>query len=295
MEKVVSKKSFLKYYGHLSYLLIFSLLIFTFIMIIYLEDKSKQLNIHIMPILGFLFLFFSLWLAFKYAQTAYTIKITRQTISFNSKTYFITDIEKLKLSGKHGGTEGAAIYFKDNTVKYIYDDMYSNTAELKKFLLSVTNPNNIEPVKEKIINTNYNIGSVSFKNFFIFSVRGGFLCLLLVMLLIGLIQANPLFNIVSYILFSVLVVALHIPLFYYFEISNNRLIVKNHILFTRKRTYNLDEISKISFEHTYGFPEALQIVTKDYNSKKYFAAGLYDSTWASLKETVEDLNINVED
>lgn len=254
-----------------------------------------------MPVLGFLFLFFSLWLAFKYAQTAYKIKITRQTISFNSKTYLITDIEKLKLTGTqdypvfgYGNKEGAAIYFKDNTVKYIYDDMYSNTAELKKFLLSVTNPNNIEPVKKKIINTNYNIGSVSFKNFFIFSVRGGFFSLLLVMLLIGLIQPNPIFNIVSYILFSVLVVALHIPLFYYFEISDNRLIVKNHILFTRKRTYYLDEISKISFEHTYGLPDALRIVTKDYKSKKYFAASLYDSTWASLKETLKELNINVE-
>lgn len=270
-------------------------------MIIYLEDQSKQLNVHIMPVLGFLFLFFSLWLAFKYAQTAYKIKITRQTISFNSKTYPITDIKKLKLTGTqnfpvfgYGNKEGAAVYFKDNTVNYIYDDMYSNTAELKKFLLSVTNPNNIEPVKEKIINTNYNIGSVSFKNFFIFSVRGGFLSLLLVMLLIGLIQANPLFNIVSYILFSLLVVALHIPLFYYFEISNNKLIVKNHILFTRKRTYNLDDISKVSVEDSYGFPDALRIVTKDYNSKKYFAASLYNSTWASLKETLEELNINVE-
>ena len=69
-----------------------------------------------------------------------TIKIASDSISFNSKAYEIKKIKKVNFTGLikldmlFNLVSACIITFNDGTRKYIIDNMYSNTPEMKSYL-----------------------------------------------------------------------------------------------------------------------------------------------------------------
>ncbi|MNL67650.1 hypothetical protein D3C87_1922580 [compost metagenome] len=81
---------------------------------------------------------------------------------------------------------------------------------------------------------------------------------------------------------------------YYFEVSKNFLVVKNHYYFWKKDIYHFSEIKEIVFEGVYGKrPKSLVIITLDFKTERYYAGSLTDKTWLKLKTELENKNIIV--
>jgi hypothetical protein len=82
---------------------------------------------------------------------------------------------------------------------------------------------------------------------------------------------------------------------YYFIISNDQLIIKNHFWFWYKRTYELDDIIEMNFEQPYRRSKALRITTKDFKTNLYSAGSLRKRNWLALKETAITLDMPYRD
>lgn len=70
---------------------------------------------------------------------------------------------------------------------------------------------------------------------------------------------------------------------HYFGLSANYLIVKNQTKFWRLNAYSLSDIKEVVFEQQFKMPVAVRIINKDFESKLYPAASLWDETLARVK------------
>jgi len=82
----------------------------------------------------------------------------------------------------------------------------------------------------------------------------------------------------------------------YFLVSEKYIVVKNAFWFWRKHIYAIDEIEEVTFEY-YNTPKsganASRIITTDFRSKIYPAAGLWVKDWKKLKTDFESRGIKV--
>lgn len=83
----------------------------------------------------------------QYLKNSPAIRIDKAGITFHKQTFFWRDLEELNLTGKQPyrfiktfSMEGMKFRFKDGTVKYAYDDNYSNTLEMKAFIQLMLRP-----------------------------------------------------------------------------------------------------------------------------------------------------------
>ncbi len=160
---IVTKKNFIKFYVSL---VIMSLVSFGLgSLMLYVSFKIFQSgNVKLDPFFMFFFalVFFYLGvdLIIKYIKNAPKISIDSTSISFGSEKHKLADIKKVKLTGKIPFKflkifykEGALIKFKNGTKKYIYDDIYSNTWQVKLFLEKVVIKNEVYQ-RPKVIRIN---------------------------------------------------------------------------------------------------------------------------------------------
>ena len=89
----------------------------------------------------------TVYLLFQYIKNSPAISIHETGITFNKETFLWRDLEKLSLTGKQPyrfiktfPMEGMMFRFKDGTVKYAYDDNYSNAPEMKAFIQAILTP-----------------------------------------------------------------------------------------------------------------------------------------------------------
>ncbi len=82
---------------------------------------------------------------------------------------------------------------------------------------------------------------------------------------------------------------------YYFEVSNQAFIVRNHFFPWIKKEYRIDEVIGVSFETPYRRSDALRIINTQFKSKLYSAGSLRDKHWVELKETFENCGIHFMD
>ena len=80
---------------------------------------------------------------------------------------------------------------------------------------------------------------------------------------------------------------------FYFKLSNEFLIIKNHFFPWYARGYKLDTIKDIVFESPYKRSNALRVTTKDFASKTFSAGSLRKDTWKDLGKRLEEDGIPV--
>lgn len=147
--------------------------------------------------------------------------------------------------------EAATITFRNKEIRYIFNDMYSNSWEFKYFLKQVVvDKNNYTEKKDLSIESN---------------LAGA-----------GLLW----FFLNSYIM-------------YYFKVSNNFFLIRNHNFFWVKKAYRISDIKEIVYETPGNLPNCLRIIIKDYRDKLYPAGTLRDNDWLNLKTTLESHKIKV--
>ena len=294
MEQVISKRHPVKFYGVLIFIslpVIALTLIFIAQGALYGEKQFKLL----IPFVLFLFVIYSI---FRYRKNTPSITIKGRIVSFDKRSYSIDDIERIDFTGKQNfkyllrfPMEGAMIVFKNMQVEYIFDDMYKNTSELKKFLDYSINNKEFNPVKahDQDVSGEY---FYYYKGNFFLNIRGISFTAFLAFYLIMILKADA-EKILMLSIFCIGFMLLLSMQFKYFGLNNRYFIVKNYILFWKRDVYRISDIKEIVYETQGKMPNCLRIITKDYRNKLYLAATVRNSEWLEMKTLFEKEGIIV--
>lgn len=241
----------------------------------------------------------------RFFKNAPVITVDKEEITFNGVAYLWSEMTHIDLTGKQPfkcffryPKDGAKLTLQDGTVKYFFDDMYSNTWKIKSFIQQVVidkaavaeinppeaNENELPIERFETFKGNQ---FLSFEGIFFWAMIAGFVLAALKCLgrqaLNGLILA----------LFSLLWFVIGSYRMHYFELSDKHLVVKNHNFFWKKKIIRLSDIKEISFEAPGRLPNSMRIITKDFRNKLYPAGTLRGPTWLDLKNKLELKGITV--
>ena len=309
MTTIVSKRHIFKFYFSIILGTLFFVAMATGLIFIYNKSADKgQLKAKdkLMPIFSIACYAFAGYSLYRYIKNAPKITLDKEFIIFNNQTYSISDIKKVTLTGKRPfkyainfPMEAATLTFKDSETKYIFDDMYSNSWEIKSFLKQV-----VIDKKDFIQASNSTVDKDAVESDFYETYKGNqFTSLRGISLwsLIGfftyMILNNGRPNTVGLTLFffgfSTFWFIVNSYLMHFFQVSDNFFVIRNHNFFWKKKAYNIADIKEIVFETQGKMPNCLRIITKDFRNKFYPAGTLRDKNWFALKDKLEVYKIKV--
>jgi hypothetical protein len=305
MLTIKSHRSIFGFYLGLFFWCLFYFLMFLMIGGIFVHQyNSKEFetpNYGVLLLLG-LILIGACYTIYKYFKKAPAIEVDNRSIAFEGSIYFWKDIEKIELTGKQPflfltNREGVLLKFKGQKERVFLDALYGNSYQIKQFIQSeIIDKVDYDP--KKIIEANpleiENDQFIKYKGLQFFNFRAIFLF----GILIGLVYASILkIHSVGLLIFFVILGTLVFFGFswflYYFELSDQYFLVRNHDRFWVKEIYKLSDIREIVFEQEDRMPDCLRIITKDFKSELYPAASLRYKIWRKLKEDLEKKNIKV--
>lgn len=301
MEAVIAKRDVVKFYCNL----LFSSALFLFIAALSLlkfvavtnGESAVAGKYYFLPIISIALTGFCFYYVREYIKKVPAISLTDTAIIFNSTPFLISDISYVKFTGKRifllSEMECTMVVFKNNTAKVIYDDMYNNIPKLKLCI-------------DKLVNNNFvvvdNIGKIDiskeefkyFKGLLWINFR---VITTISFLIFTVFMISKDIKPISWVLPLIISLILYFILqtqFYYFAISENYLVVKNHFKFWTKHIYRLEYIELISLEMPrYREPNSIKIIFKDYTKKKFYAASLSTSKLRELKSEFKKSNTNI--
>ena len=309
MTTIISKRHFFKFYLSIIFGTLFFIAMATALLFAYNKSADKgQLKAKdkLMPLFSIACYSFAGYSLYRYIKNAPTIRLDKDFINFNSQTFSITDIDKIELTGKRPfkyainfPMEAATLTFNNGETKYIFDDMYSNSWEIKSFLKQVV----IEK-KDFLQTDNSPIDKGAVESDFYETFKGNQLTSLRGISLWGLVGffAYMILNnkrpitvglMIFFFGFTTFWFIVHSYLMHYFQVSDNFFVVKNHNFFWKKKAYNIADIKEVVFETQGKMPNCLRVITKDFRNKLYPAGTLRDKNWFALKDKLETYNIKV--
>ncbi|WP_338378958.1 hypothetical protein [uncultured Flavobacterium sp.] len=307
---ITTKRNFLKFYLSISFAFLFFNALGTFMIYTYFDliNKGKsEIKTLFMLLFGIAVILMAFYTVWQYFRNSPTIKIDNHKITFNKNEYLISDIKKVYLTGKMPfkylitfPMEGTRIKFKDNSVKYFFNDMYQNSWEIKYFLQKVViekgefskpENNKIEP---KLIRF---IKSEDFKGNQWTSLRGislwGLIFFFLFMVFSkGKVSTNINFWI-GFLVFSFFWFYFNSWLMHYFSLDKDFLIIKNHNLIWKQDIYKISNIKEVTFETQGKMPNCLRVIEKNFKEKLYPAGTLSDEKWIEFKLKLEKNGVKV--
>ena len=309
MTTIISKRHIFKFYFSIIFGTLFFLGIATVLLFTYNNERDKgNLNpkAQIMPIFIIACYAFAGYSLYRYLKNAPTIKLDKDFINFNSQTFSLTDITKIELTGKRPfkyavnfPMEAATLTFNSGETKYIFDDMYSNSWEIKSFLKQVVidkkqflQSNNSPIDKDAVASDFYE----TFKGNQLTSLRGISLWGLIGLFVYMVINNKRPVHIGSVLFVSGSSLFWFIGLsfqMHYFQVSDNYFLIRNHNFFWKKKAYNIADIKEIVFETQGKMPNCLRVITKDFRNKLYPAGTLRDQNWLALKDKLETYKVKV--
>ena len=78
---------------------------------------------------------------------------------------------------------------------------------------------------------------------------------------------------------------------YYFEISNQIIVIRNHFFPWIRKHYPVSDIAVVNFEKGWTQSDGLRISTKDFKSALYRAGSLREKDWTLVKDKIQSLGI----
>ena len=257
---------------------------------------------------SFLIIFFVLFLPYILFQRAPRITLEDNIITakylFKTKKYNWNSITDIFLSKKEyysilfilgQDMESTSILFENNEKLILWEDMYSNLAEMRKFISEKANEKIKDP-KPKVNNS-----AVLFFDRKIYSgnVWTSFKTIIVagVILFFGfLILTNPIPSQIY-----VYLVLLAPILFYmsfgnemnYFILEGENFIIKNQFFPWKKKVFKLNDISEFVIESPYKRSNSLRVITKEFRSQLFGAGSLRDKHWKEFKDDITTIGIPV--
>lgn len=306
---ITSKRHPVKFYAVLIFAFLFIAALgtlFLFASIDLLQKENPQTKNYFLPVFSLIFYFLAFSMVYAYWKNSPKISIDNQTITFGNDRFYLKDIKNIILTGKmpfrliiRFPMEGTALIFNDGTEKYIFDDLFSNSWEIKSFLeqtvIKKTEyiPNNIDKVDSDAIRFER---FETFKGRQITSLRGILLWGLIgffAFLLISKIQTAPVGFVIFFAVFGTFWFLFNSWLMHFFCITNDYFIIKNHNFVWLTKIYRIKDIKEIVYETQSKQPNSLRIITKDFRNKLYPAGTLRDKTWLEMKSRLEIKGVKV--
>jgi ABC-type multidrug transport system fused ATPase/permease subunit len=308
MTTIISQRHKLKFYFSILFGAIFLLGMGTALLIVFIKSSSRgdlKSKDYLMPVFSLTAYSIAIYTVYRYYRNAPKIQVDSELISFNHETFSWTDLTKIELTGKKpfqyliDFPMEATLQFKDGRKKYIFDDMYENSWEIKSFLKQVVVDKKefIEKDNQPIIHSELDSDFyetlkgnqfTSLRGISLWSLLGFFAYMLLTSS-----QEPAIWLIIFSVAFSSFWFIFHSWLMHYFEISQTYFVVRNHNLTWKRRAYRLSDIKEIVFETQGKMPNCLRVITNNFKNKLYPAGTLRDKTWLELKDKLESYKIKV--
>ncbi|MES3019679.1 MAG: hypothetical protein V4721_17960 [Bacteroidota bacterium] len=256
--------------------------------------------------IGIVFVSLAFYMTFRYFRNTPAITADESSIHFGKgEVYALDDIQEIQLTGKvplsvlwSYPVEGICLILKDGTKKFIYEDFYSNSWELKSFLEQVVV--NKTPYVEYVPEINTNSIDIAdcevFKGHPVFSFRGimlwGFIGFIIFLNVLGSGHSDPRIYFTEIGLSIIWFLAMSNSM-NYFELSDEHFIVKNHYFFWKKHTYRIKYIKEIVFDTQPKAPIGLRLITTNFKARQYAAGTLKDSHWLDLMNALQQKGVIV--
>lgn len=309
MTTITTKRHPLKFYGSVAFGTLFlccigTLLLFTSIDILQKENPSTKE--YLMPVVSLALYFLAFSMLYAYWKNSPKITLDKHSIKIGRDTFYLKNIENIALTGKMPfkfiisfPMEGTAILFNDGTEKILFDDMYSNSSEIKLFLEQVVIKKqefNYDSIKEISKNAIQFENEETFKGNQFTSLRGislwGFIGFF-TFLLISKSPSPPLGLLIFFGALGFFWFVLHSWLMHYFGLTKDYLIIRNHNFFWKTKIYRLTDIKEVVYETHGKQPNCMRLITNDFKNKLYPAGTLRDKTWLDLKNKLEAKGVAV--
>lgn len=302
MKPVTSQRHLLNFYITLvvGCIIFIALVALPFILISKGGQQSGKGIFFLVPVTVFM----AVYTVIQYFKNVPIVYVNQEKICFNKQTFFWSDIVDIRLTGKQPfkyikdfPMEGIALRLNNGKTKYIFDQYYSNSWQLKSFIQQIIINKQTISVREKLSISKKELGEDLFEIFRgdpLTSMRG--ISFWLITLLLGgalLRNIDKPTAAVSISLLIVLSLIMHSWTMHYFEISDNFLVIRNHNYFWKRNAYRIEDIKEVVFD-TYGkMPHCLRVITKDFRNKMYPAGTLRDKKWLELQAKLESRGIKV--
>ena len=308
MTIIETKRHPLKFYMLLTFLSIFLLGMGTLLCYTGLtKDFSKTTGKSNIPLIvaGVLFCSFAIWTIYVYFKNSPKVVITKTEIKIGHKRFPISFIKDVALTGKLPfkliipyPMEGTALLLNDDTEIFLYDDMYSNSHEIKSFLESeiLKKGNQNKPILKTKFKKQDLDHSEIFKGNQFFSFRGIMLWGMIIFSGFIILLKNNIISItflINFAVISTIWILINSWFMHYFMLTKNHLVIKNHNYLWVEKAFQLSNIKEIVFEAKHKQPNTMRIITNDFKNKIYPAGTLRDKTWFELKRKLEQRNIIV--
>ncbi len=272
-------------------------------------NKPEGAN-YLILVVGILMFLYSIDIFLKFIKYFPIIGIDDKTIKIKKRTYNLSDIEEIELTGKvpikfivDSDIEGIYIRFNNDETLYIYDNYYSNIGQIKAYLKEILD------IKEQNIDFNNNLivdinDTIKESNSIIIfkgklsKVAKVFIppfVVFLVFILFAFINKEK--NIIGFslTLFGFYILLMSLICYnwmYYYYIDNGRITVRNYFLKWINKTYDISDISEIVIEQM-RFSVGLRLIMKDYSSVIYPGMTLKPVNWIELQNEFERRGIIV--
>jgi len=258
---------------------------------------------HFIIFFGIVLGIFGFSMFYAYLKNSPKVTIDKDTIKIGHMTFYVKNIKDIVLTGKRElglfPMESITILFDNGTKKVLFDDMYSNSYDIKLFLEQVVL--NKQEYKPKLINK-ISRNAIRFEreetfkgNQFI-NIHGimlwgllGFLIFMIfrmtdkpVLLLFPAVYGTGWFLGFSYLM-------------HYFGLTKDYLIIRNHNFLWMAKIYRLSDIKEVVFEQQGNLPNCMRVITIDFKNKLYPAAPLRKKKWLEMKRELEQKGVKVRD
>lgn len=295
--ELISKRRFFKFYLTLILANAF------FLGCCYLILSQMKADRHV---LAYIFVYFILALIihmdYSYIKNASKLVLNTKGIKYKGRFYDWDEFKKITLTGKSSiylgyPAECATLFLNHSKPIEIFDDIYSNAAEMKYFIqeIAIAKKEDLAHLKiEKPVDYDREF-FIPYKGNPLLSFRGIVLWSFILFMLFFPLFASKQMNWRTYpflLFISILFYWFNAWMMYYFEISKNYFRIRNHF-FWIKKTYHFADIHEIVFETLPKQPNKLRIITKDFESSVFLAGSLNDKTWLEMKKELESKNITV--
>lgn len=311
MKAIESKRHITNFYVSVAFGFLFFTVLGVFLISLFFNEEERikeDSNIYMLFSVGVFFIFVAFYTIYQYLKNVPKIIIERNNIFFNKEMFRLDDIQFVNLNYKvpfryvfKMPMEGFYIEFKNGKEKFVYDEMYSNIWEIKDYLKQVVidKKEYHKLIQKQEVKSNQirNEHFAYYKGVQLLSFTGLFFWLYFLMFWSIMFKAkSSLIGLkIFLVFFTIFIFYFGSRLMYHYGISRNYLIIKNFNLPFIKKVYRLEEIEEIVFESQFRRPNGLRVITKNYESKLYFGATLYDNTWRELKKELRKKGIKVRD
>jgi hypothetical protein len=258
MTTIKTKRHPLKFYATVAFGTLFfcglgTLLLFVSIEV--LQKENPATKDYSMPIVSLALYLLAFSMLYAYWKNSPKITLDKHSIKIGYETFYLKDIKDIALTGKmpfkfiiNFPMEGTAILFNNGTEKILFDDMYSNSSEIKLFLEQVVikkQDYKLDSTKEISQNAIRFENEETFKGNQFTSLRGislwgviGFFAFML----LSKWQSPSIGPLIFFGAFGIFWFVLHSWLMHYFGLTKDYLVVRNHNFIWKAKIYRLTDI-----------------------------------------------------